>query len=224
MAKKFVDETFFDTWTPESAYILGLLMADGTLTTNPKGSRYVELVSTDKSLINVFRLLLNSSHKIAIKKRPSSVLWKPTYRIQIGHRALISRLANIGLSKKSVVPYMPRKHYRHFDRGFFDGDGCVIFSTYHSEERNKKRVYLQVVLTSKYRQFLQQLHLGLRKHTKIRGGSLYEGGRAYRLRYSQKDVLRLFVFLYKNVEKRLRLSRKYKIFLKASHHFRNLGT
>ncbi|MBI4125330.1 MAG: hypothetical protein HY609_06415 [Deltaproteobacteria bacterium] len=219
--KRFLDETFFDSWTPESAYILGLLMADGTLTTNPRGSRYVEFLSTDRELVDLFRSLLKSNHKISLKKRPPNKKWKPTYRIQVGNKYMLSRLSNIGLSQKSCVPRMSKRYYRDFVRGFFDGDGCVISSTYYSMERNKRRPYLQVVLTSKYRKFLQQLHSGLEKQANLQGGSLYKGSRAYRLRYSQRDVLKLEPFLYKGVKKRLRLQRKYKIFQKADHSFEN---
>lgn len=90
-----MNEKFFDSWTPESAYILGLLMADGTLN-------------------------------------------------------------------------MPKKYYRDFVRGFFDGDGCV---------------------------------------------------RCHRLSFCQRNGLKLFDFLYNGVDRKLRLSRKYKTFRKAVQHF-----
>ncbi|MDP2599109.1 MAG: LAGLIDADG family homing endonuclease [Deltaproteobacteria bacterium] len=214
--KKLVDGKFFDIWTPESAYILGLLMADGTLTTNPRGSRYVEFLSTDRELVDLFRALLNSNHKISLKKRKlSPKQWKPAYRIQIGNQHMLTRLDQLGLDEKTIVPRIPKPYYRDFVRGFFDGDGCVVSSSYFSKERKHKRDYLQVVLTSKHHGFLKQLHSKLRVIAKLKGGSLYKGGRAYRLRYSQRDVLGLFVFLYKGTEKRLSLSRKYRIFEKA---------
>lgn len=173
-----VDEIFFDTWTPASAYISGLLMSDGTLTTNPRGSRYVEFISTDRELIDLFRYSLKSNHKIALKKRPPSEPGKPAYRIQIGNKYMLSRLVKIGLSRKSIIPCIPKKYYRHFVRGFFDGDGCVIFSSYYSAERNKRRLYSQIVFTSKYRQFLHQLHSSLKKQAALEGGKplLWERG------------------------------------------------
>ena len=42
----------FSSWGPESAYYLGLIWADGTLSTPRKGSKRVVLVSTDKELID----------------------------------------------------------------------------------------------------------------------------------------------------------------------------
>lgn len=221
--QKRVNEQFFDSWSPESAYLLGLLYSDGTITTNPRGSQYIEFVSTDKELIYNFRFFLGSNHKIALKRHATGN-WKSAYRIQIGNKHLISRLSGIGLRRKSILPYLPREFFRHYVRGFFDGDGCVVFSSFYRKKRNKKEHYLQVVLTSKYQKFLRQLYRGLRKRAGLQGGSLYEYSRAQRLRYSQRDTLKLFVFLYKDVKMRLRLMRKYRIFKKAGIHFGLLGT
>ncbi len=217
---RLVDETFFDSWTSESAYILGLLMADGTLTTNPRGSQYVEFLSTDKELVNLFRSLLKSNHKISLKKRlfplPS---WKATYRIQIGNKYMLSQLSKIGLARKNAMPYMPKRYYRHFVRGFFDGDGCVMFSSFFRSERQKMQKYFQVIFICRYREFLHKLQLVLTKEACVRGGSIHRGDRCYRLSFCQKDGLKLYVFFYKGIDRRLRLSRKYKIFRRATQHF-----
>ncbi|MBU4485033.1 LAGLIDADG family homing endonuclease, partial [bacterium] len=148
-----VNEKFFDKWTPESAYIFGLLMADGTITVNPRGSRYVEFVSIDKELVNNLKYLLDSDHKISIKKKPSDCSWKRAYRIQIGNKRLLGRLNKLGLGDKKKnklrFPKVPVKLYCHFVRGFFDGDGCVCIGRYYSSERSKYKQYANVVFTAK---------------------------------------------------------------------------
>ena len=220
--KRLVNEKCFDIWTPESAYLLGLLMADGTLTTNPRGSRYVEFVSTDRELVDCFRSFMKSNHKISLKKRPASTAmkpWKPMFRIQVGNKKMLSQLSKIGLSKKNIVPQMPKKYYRHFTRGFFDGDGCVVFSQFFRRERQKMQKYFQVLFVSRYRRFLKQLLGVLKCGAKLNGGSLHKGDRCHRLMFCQRDGVKLFDYLYNGVGKGLRLSRKYKIFREGARHF-----
>ncbi|OGQ04866.1 MAG: hypothetical protein A3F82_10190 [Deltaproteobacteria bacterium RIFCSPLOWO2_12_FULL_44_12] len=217
--QKLVDEKFFDSWSPESAYILGLLMSDGTLTTNPRGSQYVEFLSTDRELVDLIRSLLNSNHKISLKRRSPSEPGKPAYRIQIGNKYMLSRLSKMGLSRKSAMPRIPKRYYRDFIRGFFDGDGCVMFSNFFRTQRQKRQDYFQVIFISRYRQFLQQLWTILIKEAYLKGGSIHNGTRCYRLSFCQRDGLKLFDFFYKDLDKRLRLSRKYKTFRRGARHF-----
>lgn len=222
--KRSVDETFFDSWTPESAYIFGLLISDGTITINPRGSRYVEFLSTDRELVDLFRSLLRSNHKISLKKRPASEQHcKPIYRIQIGNKHMLSRLSRIGLSRKSVLPRISKRHYRDFVRGFFDGDGCVVFGKYYRKDRGINQIFFQVVFTCKFRQFLKQLLLNLKRHAGIQGGAVFKGDGAFRLLLSKNDALRLAGFLYEGVRKKLLLTRKYAIFQKATYYFKAIG-
>lgn len=213
---KEIDEGFFDKWTPENAYTLGLLVADGTVTTNPRGSAYVEFVSTDKELICDFKRMIRSSHKISSRQRSSR--WKEIYRIQIGSKRLIERLKELGLSgtreffhKKQSIP---REYFAHFVRGFFDGDGCVRKGRYYSCERSKDRPYFQVVFTSKYEDFLRGLCDKLKKYAGLKGGSLCRGTRCYRLSFARNDGYKLYKYLYCNKEEGMYLKRKYWIFKK----------
>ena len=198
------------------------MVADGTITRNPRGSQYVELVSTDKELIQNFKRALGAGHAIGTKKPPLNMQRQQSYRIQIGNKHLIGRLIALGLLQKKKTacrfPRLPRHCQAHFIRGFFDGDGCVSYAAGVSDAKEGRGRYFQVIFTARDETFLGDLHLILKRHAGVTGGSLHKGTRCYRLLLSSRDGKKLFSYLYGDkeiVDKKLRLSRKHNVFVKA---------
>ncbi|MBI4240030.1 LAGLIDADG family homing endonuclease, partial [Candidatus Uhrbacteria bacterium] len=50
------------------AYILGFIIADGAVYSNPRGSQYVAFYSCDKELLPKIREALGSNHKIRLSE------------------------------------------------------------------------------------------------------------------------------------------------------------
>lgn len=214
--KYFSNEKFFDVWSPEMAYVLGFMFADGSLENAPYlRGKYVRVSSVDKDRIVAIKSLLNSDHTIV--KRDIGENHKTTYLLRIGSHALFDCLNNLGVTpNKSLTmkfPKIPRENLADFVRGYFDGDGCAYID--RGTDGRPKR--LLTVFTSGSKSFLQNLHAFLIKRIGITGTGLYSHGstrRAYQLRYSTRDSLRLFQFMYKNpLPKKLHLQRKYDIFI-----------
>ncbi len=212
--KYAVNEKFFDTWTSESAYLVGLLCADGNLIDNPSiRAKYFSLTSIDIELVENMRALLASKHRIY--KRLAYGNRKEAYLLRIGSAALFERLMHIGLTPSKtqtlVFPDMPRVVLADFVRGYFDGDGCVFLE--YSGLRVKR---LLTIFTSGCRTFLERLQSELIGELGVKPGKLYQHGSsagAYQLRYSTRDSLRLFLFLYNpQPDQKLYLKRKYAIF------------
>ena len=209
------NEKFFDRWGREMAYVLGFMFADGSLEDAPYlRGKYVRVSSTDKDRVVAIKSLLNSDHTIV--RRDTGKNHKTAYLLRIGSHTLFNRLNNLGVTPhKSLTmqfPKMPLEYLSDFVRGYFDGDGCV----YIDRGPNGQPKRLLCVFTSGSKSFLQDLHAHLVSRIGIVGTGLYPHGStcgAYQLRYSTRDSLRLFQFMYKGpTSKELHLRRKYDIF------------
>lgn len=210
-----VNETFFDTWSEESAYILGYIYADGSLEDSPAvRGKYLRITSTDPDRLKLFKKLLGSEHTIVKYEYPDAR--KEKFFIRIGNRYLYDRLRALGLTpRKSFTmkfPAVPPQHLSSFVLGYFDGDGCAFIER-KTDGRIKR---LMSIFTSGSRNFLSTLHAYLFEHTGIgTSGPVRHGSAksAYQLRYSTRDTFRLILFLYSNKRNRqLALKRKYAIF------------
>jgi len=214
--KYFVNEKFFNSWNPDMAYILGYFYADGSLEdADYLRGKYIRVTSIDKSTIENIKLTLGSQHTIV--KHVGYENRKPQYLMRIGNRVLYDSLIRLGLypnkSLTVTIPKIPKKYIKHFVRGYFDGDGCVYFE--HGRGKNKKIIIkgLRTIFTSGSKNFLSQLSK-LLSENKICSTErkVYSSHRSFQLRYSTKDSLRLFLFLYEGNRDLLFLQRKYNTF------------
>ena len=112
--------------TPEKAYWLGFIMADGCIY---KGAdKYslrlqINLKSSDIEHLEKFQRAINSSYKIQVKKVGNS----ETCILKINSTKFCKDLIKHGVTeRKSIVcqyPKIPEELNIHFIRGYFDGDG-----------------------------------------------------------------------------------------------------
>lgn len=216
------DRKFFDSWTPEMAYVLGLLFADGYVYRNPRGSNYFCFCSADKELVERVKQLLRSKHRIGKKDRSENERWKPLYVLQIGSKEVVEALAGYGVvqNKSNIIefPGVPQGCLSHFIRGYFDGDGGVWYGKTYRKRRQKTVKILMAHFTSGSYHFLQRLHEVLKEHSKIRGGHIETKQRGYQLAFSQNDSRALFYFIYQGGGENLCLKRKYGRFSGAIEH------
>jgi len=213
--KYFVDETFFETWSPEMAYVLGYLYADGSLEdASYLRGRYVRVTSIDRSSILQIRKLLHSKHTVVIRKKE-----KPSrnqYFLRIGSHKLYDSLLRLGLyPNKSLtiqLPYIAEEFFSHFVRGYFDGDGCVYLEFGKGKTRKKIIKRLSVIFTSGSKDFLEQLSVCLSKRLQEPCHKVYTNRSAYQLRFRTSISIRLFSLFYKDAPLHNYLRWKLKIF------------
>lgn len=62
---KIKNENFFKKWSPEMAYVLGFIAADGSLVENKCGAHFLDICSTDKEIIYRIKRILKSNHKVS---------------------------------------------------------------------------------------------------------------------------------------------------------------
>lgn len=213
--KHHVNEEFFEKWSPIMAYVLGYYYADGSLENAPYlRGKYVRVSSVDESTIIKIRNWLSSEHNI--RKDVRGFPRKDRYLLRIGSHVLYDSLISRGVepnkSKTMVLPQIPGEFLSHFVRGYFDGDGCVHL--WRSKGKNETIIVrkLSVIFTSGSKIFLLELGKLLQKRLALRQRAVYDSQRAYQLRYSTKDSIQLFKFMYYSAEQEVFLKRKVDIF------------
>lgn len=132
-----VNHDYFCTWSPNVAYALGYIYADGCITTKT-GHLKLGCCADDEELIIALRDDMGSNHRIQRRVgqpvRDSlghgrKYISRPKTEITICSKLLIQSLVELhGLqpakSKLNLpMPYVPEELLPHFIRGYFDGDG-----------------------------------------------------------------------------------------------------
>ena len=219
---------FFRKWSNEMAYVLGFLYADGNVVDAAKSARtqYIKFSSKDKDILITIKKILQSDHPIYYRS-PHKILFKDgkTYEsselfyLRIGSRKMFADLKKIGLvpNKSKIIRFpttIPNKYLGQFIRGYFDGDGCIHLKTTRGKKQRVIIKRFNTIFTSGSRLFLERLNSVINKITKISKKKVYYNHRAYQLRYSTLDSIKLFKFLYKDTPQDVYLKRKFKIFVR----------
>lgn len=209
---KAVNQKFFDTWTHEMAYVLGFMMADGSMDVNPRGSRYFSIQITERMLLEHIRLVLGSEHTIG--RRTGVGNEKDRFRLQVGSKYMCGQLCKLGMHSKKAhtmsMPPVPRMYIGDFVRGYFDGDGNVWVGLTHKKRKTSTKV-IHTTFSSCSVRFLMALRIELQKHG-LGSGSLIFSRKAFRLQYSVNDSILLYQLMYRGVLGGLELPQKRRVF------------
>jgi len=239
-----LNDSFFNNWTPEMAYVLGVLATDGCVSRN----RF-SLTSTDLELVEKVRSLMVSDHPIGVVS-PKGWARKVQYVLNVSSTKLAKRLTDLGIGPaKSLTlrfPEMPQDCVRHFLRGCWDGDGSFYFESRTSmqgEDKGSKETIttFRASLVSGSKRFAEGIiakinDAGIRPRRALkpvvvgsRGGvrrvkylrtiRIYETRRGrsvyYSLRLVGPNAISLGRLLYEGVPESMYLKRKYEIFWRA---------
>lgn len=202
-----INSDFFKIWTPEMAYVLGFIFADGSLedSSHIRG-KYLRISNTDYIILRKIRNVLNSHHTI-VKRLFIESKRKPCYLLRIGSHEIYNDLNQLGLyPRKSLnmqFPFVPLKYLSCFMRGYFDGDGSIML-------RGKYGV--KIAFTSGSLDFLKFLSEILSKNLQLKLQRVYISCRSYQLCYRTKESLEILRYIYRDNLKGLYLHRKYKIY------------
>lgn len=198
-----IDESFFEMWTPEMAWVFGLLIADGCITTYKGTHRQLLFDSTDLDLVQNVRNNLKSTHKIF--KFTHKTFNTVMYCLRISRAKIYNDLVKLGMTERKSLtmkfPNIPDKYLSHFVRGYTDGDGSIT-----------KRM---VTYSSGSKQFLVGLRVRVHNlnfsvsevKTRQPNPSSFSQNPCYILLVYRKNFIR---WLYKGSTHNTRLDRKYK--------------
>ena len=135
--KYFINHNSFSKWNEYTAYIVGLLLADGYIKyqsgERKENSIQIELAHYDIDILKKIKEYTEFEGPIRKTKRGTVVL-------NISNTKIIEDILSVGfpLTNKTEsatwVSGLPFKYVHHFIRGLFDGDGSVY-------EKKQKYVY-----------------------------------------------------------------------------------
>jgi len=123
-----INEKFFSKSTPESSYVLGFWMADGTA----REGKYVIFDQNQKEILEKINKAMDSTY--IIKQHPTA--GKIYYRLAICNKKIYNNLQNTcefklpNKTHRIVYPHISSENDRHFIRGLFDGDGSVTLANF----------------------------------------------------------------------------------------------
>lgn len=181
-----IDEDYFEFIDTEGkAYFLGLMYSDGSVA---KNQFYIKL--KDEDVIQQFKQELKTEAPI---RRIET--YQDAYILEVSCQKLCNHLIHQGCvpNKTRViqVPQLREDLYRHFIRGFFDGDGCL--------KLNDKIYHCSFDLTSASLPFLEQLRPLITAKAKTNGGIQKETNyNVWHLRYGGHQVVQIMDWLYEN--------------------------
>lgn len=194
--------------TPDKAYWLGFMYADGCVHANNNG---ISINITDEEHIKKFQKAIGATnHKICVTNDNRFPNSKTLYQISIKDKQLHDDLMKWGcVPNKSLLlnkfPNIPYDYISHFLRGYFDGDG----SLHYLKTTNNFRISFigTFEFLDNIKSFLNVTNISLAKGT----------GKAYVLQISgRKQIMRILSILYKDSTVETRLDRKYDKFIECS--------
>lgn len=189
---KLNEEYFSKVDSEEKAYILGFIFADGYIESNER-TLTLNISRKDIDILQKIQKALNCGNEI----KESST--KNCVRLYLSSTKLVKDLKRLGVSRKksSSIPFpdLEEDLYRHFIRGFFDGDGHI----------GKRQCALIIGSDSFYKGFEDYI----KRTFNI---SLYKNdmNNYYRVQFNRKDH-EIIKWMYKDSV--IYLDRKYKTYL-----------
>ena len=127
--KHTLNQNAFSVLTPEAAYWIGFIMADGNVW---RDHLTVRLSKLDLDHIKKFQVFLDSSHKVTIA--PPHAIGKytssPAAVFSVSCRQLVADLLPYGVvERKSLIAEVKIVDQdRDFWRGYFDGNGTLVWN------------------------------------------------------------------------------------------------
>ena len=140
--KHFYNQTIFNNIdSPEKAYWLGFILADGYIN-EKKAFMRIKLQECDKNHLDKFVKFIDGD-KGMIKYETHNITYNKQYYVEVNGREFIKSLNNHnirqGKSSKEHIAKIPFEYRKDYIRGLFDGDG-------HIEEKRIDLVGSQEVL------------------------------------------------------------------------------
>jgi intein-encoded DNA endonuclease-like protein len=144
-----LNENFFENLTEISIYWLGFIMADGNVRShNYEKSLKIHLAAKDEPHLHNFykdigyngKLMHHPAHEMTAKGKVHQA--GPSVTAQVGSKKLINDLIKLEcLPNKTKVgckvsALIPDELFRHFVRGYFDGDGSIVIDVRKGQSKS----------------------------------------------------------------------------------------
>jgi len=215
--RRTVNSRFFKTWSPEMAYVLGVIATDGYLF-QYRGTSGFSVSQKERELLDKILVLMGSNAKILFKKQRGG-FGGSRYFFTITNKEMFDDLLRLGLTpRKSLTltfPDTPGEYVRHFIRGCWDGDGSVYLgggslSQAASSIGSGSKAFIDGI-----KSHLRNLGLPDRPIDISRNGK----NNFFSIRFFARDTAKLYKVLYEGVSEAVYLTRKQTCFKAIADHF-----
>lgn len=213
-----INENYFDDIdTPNKAYILGFLYADGSNTSVYEHGHYMvrlRIQTRDEHILKSMLAEIGSNDTIRyIYSKDQNKYYA---ELQIRNKHMVLRLHELGIAPRKtfnvVYPdFLPSHLHRHFIRGLVDGDGSIASNLQ----------YLNLVGTRSLCERVSEIvHTYTGASSRMYDKKISPG--IVSLFYSKHaDMLSALDWLYNSSE--MKLDRKYKLYLQAREKYTMLS-
>ena len=212
-----INEQYFDKIdTPNKAYILGLLYADGANTSNYEKPRYCISICLKQ---NDYKILEDIRNEIGYSEAPIKLKQygkTPTAKLDICTKHIVLRLHELGVVpnktfKIKFPEWLDQSLYSHFIRGYFDGDGCITHGTIR---QGKTQAAITIAGTSDFCNSLLDIiedECGVKAHVYASGNKNCNSMIKIFSAYGNTKCKKILDYIYQDAD--LKLERKYKRYI-----------
>lgn len=209
--RKFNSDYFNSINSPNQAYWLGFIYADGYLLDNPDTATYelgIELIDTDKYILQKLNQELGNQHEIyhkhSHKKFNGYEYETDSCVLRVYSKKIVRDLEKLNVypnkTYRAEFPQCNNDFFFDFLRGFCDGDGCIYI-----DKQNK----IFVNFTNANKDFLEYLSNAVCDRINVQGRIYKEKDKKYRLYYCNKSDVKLLLDNMYSQNTSCRLERKY---------------
>jgi hypothetical protein len=212
LPKRTHNKKFFKSWSPDMAYVLGVIYTDGCISQDLY--RFMVAQKEPELLEKCLKLMGSDAMIVFTKKRGIA---GAIYKFQVNGKGIIEDLLKLGLKPNKSLsldfPKIPSACVKHFIRGCWDGDGSVYL-----EENNPSKPCASFISGS------ENFATEILKHLVMLGMSetrMYKRSRRniFEFRFRGTDCAKLYHVLYDDVPEIMYLNRKYERFEAIARHY-----
>lgn len=214
-----LNEEYFDNIdTPNKAYILGFLYADGNNCPTKQTIR-IGLQEEDKQILEDMRKEIGVEKELVYLDNSNKHTFGYTYKnmwiLNMYSKHMCQSLEKLGMipnkSLKVTFPDIDADLYSHFIRGIFDGDGCIYNSN------GKTRHLCSIVGTYDLCNHLKQFFETMDIQSHVREASNHNGITTVFEIWKKDSVMKFLNYIYQDAE--MFLDRKYQRYLNCVEQY-----
>jgi hypothetical protein len=218
-----INQDFFNKWSPEMAWVLGVIYTDGFFgAPNSKRVRRLYISQKEPELLEKIKNLMCSNHKIIIRNQTDKI--NKMHFLSFTNEKIYNSLIRLGMmpNKSFILKFpqdIPQECVKHFLRGCWDGDGSFYY-----EYNDPRKVRGDFVSGSHdfIRVYVDKI-MDLTGIDEIKIYNKHKNKNCYYIKMAPSQTVKLFPHFYDGVSEDMYLVNKY-LKLKKSHEmFERIG-